>query len=212
MCKFLLNVLVSSLTGVGASFFVWWLTFRYLSPKLKLGKTISKLPTNDNKSKVKYRFKFENVGKRNIIDVEVIVRLRIQGINKNFPNNWQVIYLPTSSLEYNRVAIVRPTTESRVRPILEIKLYECDYFQKDFFPEEIKTKSKNGELTLEDVMQLGTRSEFRIIMLGTDEYSGARKFFESKIFDRNDIIDGSFDINGIEVQRDNTTRRLQQGV
>jgi len=202
MCDFLVNVFVSSLTGVGASFLVWWLTFKYWSPKLKIGKTISKLSTEKNMSKFKYRFKFENIGRRNIIDIEVIVRLRIQGIKKGFLNNWEVIYLPTSSLEYDKVAIVRPISTSKIRPILEIKTYECDYFQKDFFPEDIKTKSKNNELTLEDVMQLGTRSEFQIMMLGTDEFSGARKFFESKVFDKNDIAYGSFDKNGIEVKRE----------
>jgi len=134
----------------------------------------------------------------------VIVRLRIQGINKDFPNNWEIIYLPTSSLEYNKVVIVRPTSKSGVRPILEIKPYECDYFQKNFFPEAIQTKSKNKELTLDDVMQLKpeTKSEFQIMMLGTDEFSGARKFFESKIFDKNDIVYGSFDKNGLEVKRE----------
>ena len=205
MCNFLSNVLVSSLSGVGTgvvtSLFVWWLTFKHWSPKLKIGNTISRLPTEENNSKVKYRFKFENIGKRNIRDVEVIVRLRIQGIKKERANNWEVIYLPTSSLEYDRVAIVRPTTSlNRIRPVLEIKTYECDYFQKNFFPEEIKTKSMNNELTLEDAMRLGTRSEFQILISGTDEYSGARRYFESKIFDINDIVYGDFDKNGIEVK------------
>jgi len=200
MCNFLLNVLVSSLSGVGASFFVWWLTFKYLSPKLKIGETISKLPTEDNMSKFKYRFKFENIGRRNIIDVEVIVRLRIQGLKKEIPNNWEIIYLPTSSFEYDKVAIIKPVSKTRIRPILEIKTYECSYFQNDFFPEGIKTKYKTNRLTLEDVMVLGKQSEFQIMMLGTDEFSGARKFFESKVFKKTDIVNGNFDKFGLEVK------------
>ena len=197
MCNFLISVLVSSLIGVGASFFVWWLTFKHWTPKLEFGKTISKLPTEENKSKFKYRFKFENTGKRNIIDIEVIVRLRIRGIKTDFPNNWEVIYLPTSSLDYKKVAIVRPTSKSRIRPILEIKPYECDYFQKDF----IKTKAKKNVLTLDDIMQLWPDSEFQIMMIGTDEFSGARKFFESTTFNKNDIVQGHFDKNGVDVIR-----------
>jgi len=183
-------------------FFVWWLTFKYWAPKLEFGKTISKLPTEDNKSKFKYRFKFENTGKRNIIDIEVIVRLRIRGLKKDFPDNWEVIYLPTSSLDYKKVAIVRPSSKYKIRPILEIKPYECDYFKKKFFPENIKTKAINNELSLDDIMQLGTASEFQIMMIGTDEFSGARKFFESKVFKRNDFVIGSFYKNGIEVERE----------
>lgn len=201
MCDYLVNILVSSLTGVVASFFVWWLTFKYWSPKLNICKTISKLSTDENKSKFKYRLKFENIGKRNIIDLEVIVRLRIKGVKKDFPHNWEVIYLPTSSAEYKKVAIVKHLSKkSKLRPILEIKSYECDYFQKNFFPEDIRVKSKNNELTLDDILQLGIKSEFQIMIMGTDEFSGARKFFESKIFGIDDIIEGNFDNKGVEVK------------
>ncbi|MDR1792099.1 MAG: hypothetical protein LBR36_01445 [Bacteroidales bacterium] len=165
-----------------------------------MGKTISKLPTKENKSKYKYRFKFENIGKRNIIDIEVIVRLRIKGLKPDLPRNWEVIYLPTTALEYKKIAIIRPVSKTKIRPVLEIKTYECDYFQKEFFPSEIKEKSQNGTLTLEEVMQLGTKSEFQILIFGTDTFSGARKFFESKFFGKGDIIEGYFDRNGVEVQ------------
>ena len=48
-------------------------------------------------------------------------------------------------------------------------------------------------------MLLGTRTEFQIMILGTDAFSGARKIFESKIFDKNDIVFGHFDKQGLEV-------------
>lgn len=211
MCELLVTILVSSLTGVIASFFVWWLTFKYWVPKIRFSSKISKLKTKENKSLVKYRFKFENYGKRNAIDAEVIVRLRIQGLRKELPNNWEVVYLPTSSLDYKKVAIIRPilknnsksnsedNLKNNLRAILEIKPYECDYFTKDFFPEEIQNKAKEKTLTLEDVLGIGKKAEFQIIIIATDEFSGARKFFESKVYTIDDIAKGYFKKDSLDV-------------
>ena len=199
MCEFITNVILSSLTGVGASFFVWWLTFKKWVPKIRFGTKISKLPTNENDSGFKYRFKFENYGKRNAIDSEIIVRLRIQGLRKKQPKNWEVVYLPTSTLHYDRVAIIRPVSKSKLRPILEIKAYACDYFQNNLFPDYIRIKAENKTLTLDDVLDLGTGTEFQIIILSTDEFSGSRKYFESNIYTKGDIEDRHFKKNGLEI-------------
>jgi hypothetical protein len=39
---------------------------------------------------------------------------------------------------------------------------------------------------------MGTDTEAQIILLGYDEYSGARKFFSSKIYKLNNVITGNF--------------------
>ena len=199
--EILLSIIVSTLTGVATSYFVWWLTFKYWVPRIKFSDFISKTPTNENASGYRYRIKFENSGKRNVIDVEVLIRLRIKGIRSGLPSNWEVVYLPTSSLEYKRVAIVRPVAEEGLRPVLEIKAYECDFFHKAFFPPAIQTRSAAGTLTLDDILQLGTDAEFQILVLGYDDYSGARKFFESKKYRSADIKDGFYDINSLNLPK-----------
>lgn len=195
---FTLNVLVSSLTGVAASFFGWWYTFKYLVPKIRFGECISKLETSDNASGFRYRFKFENYGRRNIIDIDVVVRLRIKGLKSDFPNNWAIIYIPTSENNRN-IFIVRPITKGNLRYIVEIKTHDCQFFQKTFLPQEIINKSINKTLTFEDVLKLGLESEFQIMLTGIDEFSGAKKFFESKVFSINDIKNGRFEKNGLSI-------------
>jgi len=200
ICELLLTIIVSSVTGVGASYLVWWLTSKYYVPKIRFSEEISKLRTNDNPSNFKYRFKFENYGKRNIFDLEIIVRLRIKGLREGFPKNWEVIYIPTSTLEYKRVAIVKPVTTDEFRPVLEIKTYECDFFQQDFFPEEIRVMSRLKTLTLDDVLNIGEDANFQIMINGTDEFSGSRKFFGQKTkYTSNSIAEGLFDMYGLDV-------------
>ena len=199
MCDFITNIIISSLTGVGASIFVWWLTFKYWVPRIRFSTKISKLRTEENDSGFKYRFKYENYGKRNAIDSEVIVRLRIKGLRRNLLNNWEVVYLPTSTLEYKRVAIIRPVSKSKLRFILEIKPYECEFFQNSIFPDNIIENAQNKTLSLDDVLGLGTDSEFQIMMMSTDEFSGARKYFESNVYRRKQIIYGHFEKNSLEV-------------
>lgn len=95
--------------------------FKILVPKIEFSDQISKLKCNENNSGFKYRFKFENAGKRDIIDVQILIRLRIEGLRKENPRNWEVVYTPTSTLHYENIAIIRPVSSARLRPILEIK-------------------------------------------------------------------------------------------
>jgi len=179
-------LVVGSLTGVGASFFVWWLTFKYWSPELKFGEKVIRESAMNNKSKVGYRFYFRNIGRRNIIDIEVVVQLKLKlaGFRTKY------VYLPTSSSEYKKVAILKPGQELS----LEILTHKCDYFQKSIFPLAIRGKSRRNELTLDEIMQLPKLEEpvtFLIMMIGTDVFSGTRKFFKSNTYAKNDII-GSY--------------------
>jgi len=193
------NFLISSVTGVGASFLVWWITFKLLVPKLRFSENISESETEENPSGFRYRFKFENTGCRNIIDIEIIVKLRIRGLDNKRPQNWEVIYLPTSTLDYKKVSIVRPASKGGLRMLLEIKTYACDYFQNNMFSSFIIERSKNKMITLEDVMALGTESELQVMAIGTDEFSGAKKFFNSNIFHRQSIVSGLFDRNSLRI-------------
>jgi hypothetical protein len=198
-CEIIVNIVVSSITGVGASFAIWWLTFKVWAPNINFAKYISRLKTDENPSGYKYRFKFENTGRRNIIDVEVVARLRIKGLRPNFPNNWEVLYLSTSSFDHKKISIVRPSSSHHVRPVFEIKVNDERYFTKSFFPEGIRNLSNKGILTLDDILSIGNEANLQILLLAYDEYSGSRKFFESIILTRYHVKDGSYRMNSVEI-------------
>jgi hypothetical protein len=194
------DIIISAFTGGIASLGIWWLTTKYWVPKLNFSDKISKLTTKDNPSGKLYRFKFENRSCWRVFDSEIIVKLRIKGIKERLPNNWEVVYLPTSTLSYEKVAIIEPVSKGQPRPILEIKTYECDYFQKPFFGKEINDKSRAKTLTLEDVMALGKEAELQIMIIGTSEFSGARKF-QLKTYKKEDIVEGCFGKNSLKIAK-----------
>lgn len=196
---------ISTVTGVAASYAVWWYTFRVLTPKIRFSGSISKIPTIENPSGYKYRFKFENIGRRNMIDIEVVVRVRIKGLRKEVPGNWEVIYIPISSLAYHKLAIVRPVNRlgiRNVRPVFEIKAFDCDYFQKPVFDKTTQDLAADHKLTLDHVLGIGKMANLQILLFAYDEYSGARKFFESPEFSAQNITPGYFDLNGVNVIAD----------
>jgi len=91
--------------------------------------------------------------------LDVIVRLKIKGLKSDVLNNWEIIYLPTSTLEYKKVAILRPFSNNNTNHneyVLEIMAYECNFFQKDFFSKDIIEKSRDKSITLDDVLNVGS--------------------------------------------------------
>jgi len=198
-CDLLINITISSITGVGASFFIWWLTFKTWTPEITFAEAISRLQTTENPSGLKYRFKFENSGRRNIIDIEAIVRLRIKGLRAGFPDNWEVVYLPTSSLDYKKIAIVRPVSGSHVRPVFEIKAYDCAYFEKPIFPQATRDLAIAHQLTVDHILDLGSETNLQVLLLGYDQFSGSRKFFETKEMSQVDIATGGYQLRGLDI-------------
>lgn len=197
---YMINILLSILIGVFTSFAVWYFTFKKLVPKIRFSPKISKIPTDENNSGWRYRFKIENYGRRNMIDITVIVRLQIKGLKSYQSKNWQNIYLPTTTREFKNIIIVKPLKKSGRRVLVEIKTYECEYFQRNIFSEEIREASRNKSLILEDVLQLGTQAHFQIMLLGYDEFSGVRKLFLSNVYTIDDIVEGNFDTKSLNIK------------
>jgi F0F1-type ATP synthase assembly protein I len=172
--------IVGGIVGVASSLFVWWLTIKKIVPRIKFNEKILKTLTNENKSKYKYQFSIENEGCRNAIDLEVAVRARIKDDEK-----WKIIYLPTDTWESKKITILRPRLKIHSQTNIEIQAYKCKDLENEFFSEKISKKSE--ERTLEDIMSLG-EVELEISILATDEFSGARKYFE-KIYKKEDIVE-----------------------
>jgi len=204
-----LDVVISAATGVLTSYTVWWITFKYLTPKIKFSDAISCLESKENASGFRYRFKFENEGRRNIIDAEVIVRVRIRGLRKDMRKNWEVIYLPISSMHYQKLAIVRPVSKplkghKPLRPVFEIKGYACEYFEHAIFPPAVQEKARQRSLTLEEILSIGDEANLQVLILAFDEFSGARKFFESPLLTLKDIQHGYYDKHSVYMHRRKT--------
>lgn len=197
---------VGLLVGLFTSFFSWWVLFRWMAPTISLSDSISKtsstvsLEDDDDKSGVRYRIKIENSGRRPAIDLEVRAFIRIKGLVDPQSSNWEVVHLPldTSGERVWSIPLMNSVRKSKLRTILRICLNHTDYCTKAHFPAHIREKAARKELLLEDLLSLGTTSQFRVIVSGFDEFTGARKVF-MKTYLPTDIRFGEFERKSLAI-------------
>ena len=201
----MVEILVGIVIGIATNLAAWWFLFHLIVPKLTFSVSISKIPApkNENeRSGFKYRIKIQNSGKRGVIDVDVMARLRIRGISNISKTNWHVINMPISSegKVYKIPRILSIKNKSAHTHTLKLLINNVPEIQHNLiYPKKIRDKAKKHTLVLEDLLSLGTESNIQIIAFGYDEFSGTRKIFVSKRYILNDIKVGSFYSKGLEV-------------
>jgi len=192
--------------GLFTSFFSWWVLFRWMAPTITLSDAISKtssrvpLEEDDDKSGVRYRIKFENSGRRPIIDLEVQALVRIKGLVDPQSTIWEVVHLPmeTDGEKVYSIPLMNPVRTSKLRTRLRICPNHTKYCARPQFPPHIREKATKKELLLEDLLSLGTSSQLRVIISGFDELTGSRKLF-MKTYLPTDIKFGEFERNSLAI-------------
>ena len=201
MSEILGSILIGLFIGIATNLTAWWILFHYIVPEIRFSPLLSKIPTNENNSGYKYRFKLQNVGKRSIIDVEIFARVNIKGLG-DFPRNIRIVDIPISNkLRTHRIPIIPPISENFTGKILQIFPNEVDEFKElSRYPEHIRIKANEEKLLLEDVMSMGTETTLQIMAFGYDEFSGTKRFFISKEYTDRDVIEGKY-YHGLEVKK-----------
>jgi hypothetical protein len=143
-----------------------------------------------------YGFKVENSGHRTIVDAEFFVQLRIRGLFNDRKEVWKVLFVP---LSYHRIPRMRPARKYNVRDVIRLSIDQLNELATPLFPAHIQEKHRAGTVLLEDLMGLGEEATVQVIAFGYDEFSGARKVFESCVFIRKDIIQGAFERSSLAV-------------
>jgi hypothetical protein len=185
-----LNQLPGLLIGILGSLIAWWILFRLISPKLIFSERISRAKADDEPGDLAYRVRFENSGRRAIIDLSIKAILRIRGLNPLRPSNWETTYLPVSF--EGDFPYVFPNREKGNRRIIRIRVKKKNEFERTVYPTEIREKARDRSLTLDDLLSIGTQATVQLIALGSDSFSGARKAFFSPGYTRNDIVSHPF--------------------
>ncbi len=184
--------------GILASLIAWWILFHAVVPKIEFSHDISKSTAIDSKSGYRYRIKFENTGKRDVLDLEIFARYRIQGIKQETPKNWSIIDLHISK---ERIPIVKKGGNKIIRIYPE----KTKHFENDMYPDEIQYKKMKLSLTLEDIFKATDNTSLQIVMFGYDSFSGSRKVFESKKYYIKNIKQGLFNKNNLSINIENST-------
>ena len=211
MVETITSISIGFLFGIIASLLAWWFQSHLIVPNIQFSPFIGKIPSVENKSGYKYRIKLENSGKRSVIDIEIMARLRIKGVG-DFPNNWKVYYIPLGDLGITfRIPIMTRKKTKTSGHTITLDIHEVVEFKKleklERFPDNIKQKAKENTLLLEDLLSLGSEANVRIEAFGFDEFSGARKFFKSKFYTIRDIKEGRF-YDGLDIKKLNNHKQL----
>jgi len=181
----LFSLIISVPLGALASVIGWWFLFHILSPNLKFSALISKMGDNQY---TKYRVRIKNNGRRAAIDLNIIVRLQIQGLVSGNPKMRKQINLTIAGEKI-------PFISKQKYRIIRILPNKTDTFSDIIYPQNIREKHSQGKLSLEDVMSIGTDNFFQIHIFAFDSFSGSRKMFLSKKYRKEDIMLGAY--NGL---------------
>ncbi|MCS6883616.1 MAG: hypothetical protein NZU74_19995 [Chloroflexaceae bacterium] len=155
--------------------------------------------TEEDKSGYRYKFKIENCGIRNIIDIELTARVSVK-----MGRTWNIVYVPLSpdgSTSY-RIPILLPAKKNKIgrRKILFLYTNSTDILHDwPIFPEEIRRAARNKTLLLDDLMRSGKTAKLEIQAYCYDSFSGSRTLFVSKPYSVSDIVEGPFDRKGLDV-------------
>lgn len=200
----LIGLFAGFITGFVSSFLVWLLLTRIMVPRIRFSQAISKMPisrTKEDKSGIRYRFKIENAGRRDAIDVEIIARLSVRGRRSK---TWNYLYIPLSPDGDNSYRIPRllPARKNKAgrRKIMFLYTNSRDTLRDwSAFPKELRIKSRTKRLLLEELMRAGDKSKIEIHAFAYDAFSGARKLFDSKAYTLDDIRGGPFGRRSLEL-------------
>lgn len=200
----LLSFILGLLVGLATNLASWWILAHYIVPRIEFCSSIGKLPAQKNehdRSGFRYRVKLRNGGRRGIIDVDLVVTLRIEGLGKS--KNIQVVPIPWNSAGEKRINVLRLIPAKRgIKAARVFRLYiNCvDQFRtSEIYSEAFRRKANEKTLMLEDILSLGARAWLQIAAFGYDEFSGARKLFMSKSYFLADVREGLFEVAGLDV-------------
>ena len=194
----LMNYVISTILGVFASIAAWFLVFHGLPPKLRFSDKISKREADDEPGGIAYRIKLENDGCRAIIDLSIVAKLRIRGLNLRYPLNYEVTYLPVSF--QGEFPYVEPARKKNNRPLIRISVRKENEFTRSIYPTKIREKAARDALTLEDLLSIDPTATVQLIAIGNDSFSWARKAFSSPEYVIEDIVDRPFKRYSLEVE------------
>ena len=171
---------ISLIIGIMGSYLVWWYTSQKWIPSINFGSEICKYSVGENEAL--YVCAFENSGRRDIVDVEVVTRIGV----KRFGGSGNWIYF---SLKTNASQI--PTIEPGRRALIRIMDEREAPLYIDKPPPSLRNKLDTCK-NLECVFAVAAEVEVRIHVYGYDSFSGVRRQYSSPAYLRQDIRSGKF--------------------
>ena len=179
--------------GLLTSLVGWWIVARALTPSLRLSSDISKLPDRTGRAPWLYRVKVANLRRWWLpdwptLDLRVSASLRIKGLRDE--TTWNYYEVPIGFT--GEVAYVDRNH------IFRLRIYDISSERADFMllPERIQEAIKAGDVSLEDLLRLGSNgANLRIVLSAAHGYTQARRAV-MKTYTLENVLCGSFSRQG----------------
>lgn len=176
-----MEVALSFIFGVISSAVVWYVVTHVMKPALTFSEKLVRI---DYKDKPRYTVRIFNAGRREVIDVRPIIRLRIKGLLPDI-SHWKNIDL---ELDEAKCANIPKKKHGH----LDSRGFwffpgDTEEFSAAYFPDTIKKKKEEGLLTLEDILETGDNAYIIVYVFCYDAWSGVRKLYISNEYRRKNI-------------------------
>ena len=169
---------ISLLVGAAASYGVWWLLNHIWIPEVRFGPEVCKYEVG--KSQALYVCAFENSGRRDIIDVEVVTRIGVKKFKD--AESWIYFSIKTNA---SRVPAIKPCRRALVR-IFDERLPPVFI---DEPPPSLKETLADCK-TLDDIFSISPEVRVQLHVFGYDGFSGSRHHYESPMYSKQDVRSG----------------------
>jgi len=204
--QFVLTLIGGLVLGILSSLFAWWILFRWLSPSIHISEKISKslapgtLMDERDKAESVYKFKFYNSGSRVIVDIEVTAYFRIKGFFKKGSGFWEVVRVPLAAdrATTRKITHMTPFKKSEQMTVYKFYVSDLEHLTRSTRYPELKSMFANATIDLTNIFQMGDECELRVVFMGYDEFSGARKM-SSRTYRVEDIVDGEFTPKSMDI-------------
>lgn len=178
---FLTGALIGLPVGIASSFFAWAAIFHLFAPRIRFSEFVSEQKRGSIGTPSTYRISVINEGRRDAIDLEIVCRLQVQGLNSSAPLQWKQVNLTIAGEKI-------PDVEKRSARIIRLLPESTKALQSPFFPKEIRDKCSDSSLSLQDCLAMGTDAKLQVYLFAFDPFSGSRKLFKSPEYRSEDVI------------------------
>lgn len=195
---FFQNIIPSIVVSLLASWIFWSCSFKLSLTKVIFSKYLAKPDDTltDNRKSYGYRFRFANIGRRDLIELTVTIKFIIPDGTRdhilvpeisNSGKQAFMTFLPgrRTHKKYGRSNVRTMTFYPSESMIHELS--------KKKYSQKIRKLAKKGTLQFKDLFdEYGEKLTIRIYVYGNDKVTGARRMFESHAYTVYDIKEGDF--------------------
>lgn len=184
--------------GVGGSVAAWWLVALALTPRLEIS-GLNRIRDPDQPCGFRYRLKVRNLRRRSLVsDLEIQSRLVVRGLDSRRPHVQTSLGLPVAKGSFFPVLLARRDAEQPedVERVFTINIHDMHGYALERFPDEVRTRIRERQVTLEELLALGGMAFVRIAVSGSHGRSGFRRTYARRLSDvqEGEFIDGSIKV------------------